>query len=277
MQRRDRLPAPVRRRFGVEPERVELEQVGLNHLTWIRAVRVDGRRPPARAPGDDGDELADGRPACRSSGSVATGAIPSYYLALLRRRGRRSWPRRRPKPTRAEEVMAIEQRPARALPRSDARHEAGAARAPRRRLLQRGRRPADRVALRRARRHPGRRRPRTTAACRGWPTTTSSRSRPGSTATAPIRSRRRRCSPEQVELVSRVKALRAARRPGGASAATGRSPGRRSRPTRSPAIRTGADELLDAILEANAALAAALLPGWLSARAGRPARRPARR
>src|SRR6185295_1100585 len=28
--------------FEVEPERVELEQVGLNHLTWIRAVRVDG-------------------------------------------------------------------------------------------------------------------------------------------------------------------------------------------------------------------------------------------
>ena len=29
-------------RFGVEPERVELEHVGLNHLSWIRAVRVDG-------------------------------------------------------------------------------------------------------------------------------------------------------------------------------------------------------------------------------------------
>src|SRR5918995_5960059 len=28
--------------FGVEPERVELEHVGLNHLTWERAVRVDG-------------------------------------------------------------------------------------------------------------------------------------------------------------------------------------------------------------------------------------------
>jgi 6-phospho-beta-glucosidase len=28
--------------FGVAPERVELEHVGLNHLTWERAVRVDG-------------------------------------------------------------------------------------------------------------------------------------------------------------------------------------------------------------------------------------------
>src|SRR4029079_1325059 len=29
-------------RFGVEPERVELDHVGLNHLTWVREVRVDG-------------------------------------------------------------------------------------------------------------------------------------------------------------------------------------------------------------------------------------------
>ena len=28
--------------FDVEPDRVELEHVGLNHLTWERAVRVDG-------------------------------------------------------------------------------------------------------------------------------------------------------------------------------------------------------------------------------------------
>ena len=27
----------------VEPERVSLEHVGLNHLSWVRAVRVDGR------------------------------------------------------------------------------------------------------------------------------------------------------------------------------------------------------------------------------------------
>ena len=28
--------------FGVEPERVQLEHVGLNHLTWERKVLVDG-------------------------------------------------------------------------------------------------------------------------------------------------------------------------------------------------------------------------------------------
>ena len=51
------------RHLGVEPERVVVDQVGLNHLTWIRAVRFDGRRRPARAAG-----LARGRD-CRAGGS----------------------------------------------------------------------------------------------------------------------------------------------------------------------------------------------------------------
>src|SRR5207248_71245 len=29
--------------LGVEPERVDLEHVGLNHLSWERAVRLDGK------------------------------------------------------------------------------------------------------------------------------------------------------------------------------------------------------------------------------------------
>src|SRR5439155_828955 len=32
----------VARMLGVEPERVLVDQVGLNHLTWVRAVHVDG-------------------------------------------------------------------------------------------------------------------------------------------------------------------------------------------------------------------------------------------
>ena len=43
LQRRDRLPALVRAACsGVEPGEVVVDQVGLNHLTWIRAVQVDG-------------------------------------------------------------------------------------------------------------------------------------------------------------------------------------------------------------------------------------------
>jgi 6-phospho-beta-glucosidase len=93
-------------RFGVEPERVELEQVGLNHLTWIRAVRVDGVDRLPEILTEDGDALAEdiGEPAARMRG---LGVIPSYYLryydntaaVLAEQAGGQ---------TRAEEVMAIE-------------------------------------------------------------------------------------------------------------------------------------------------------------------------
>jgi 6-phospho-beta-glucosidase len=67
------------KRFDVTPERVELEHVGLNHLTWERAVRVDGRDRLPELLGQDGDELAKhvGLPA---EVVRAIAAIPSYYL-----------------------------------------------------------------------------------------------------------------------------------------------------------------------------------------------------
>ena len=95
-------------RFGVEPERVELEHVGLNHLTWIRAVRVDGVDRLPELLDEDGDAIAEdvGVP----PGFVRSlRAIPSYYLryyylfetvlADQRRDGHG---------TRAEEVAKIE-------------------------------------------------------------------------------------------------------------------------------------------------------------------------
>jgi len=96
-------------RFGVEPERVELDHVGLNHLTWIRAVRVDGVDRLPEMLDDDGDAIAEdiGVPA---EFIRALRAIPSYYLryyylfesvlADQRRDGHA---------TRAEEVAKIEQ------------------------------------------------------------------------------------------------------------------------------------------------------------------------
>ena len=59
-------------RFGVAPERVELEHVGLNHLTWERAVRVDGVDRLPELLDADGDELAEDS-ACRSSSSGRSG------------------------------------------------------------------------------------------------------------------------------------------------------------------------------------------------------------
>ena len=73
------LQRRMARRFAVEPDRVQLEHVGLNHLSWERAVRVDGvDRLPELLAGDL-DELADElRLPAELIGWV--GAIPSYYL-----------------------------------------------------------------------------------------------------------------------------------------------------------------------------------------------------
>src|SRR5690348_14667607 len=93
------------KRFGVEPERVELEQVGLNHLTWIRAVRVDGvdRLPELLA--EDAEAVADdvGEPVERLR---TEGMIPSYYLRYYDDEAA-VVAEAKAKPTRAEEVMTI--------------------------------------------------------------------------------------------------------------------------------------------------------------------------
>ncbi len=92
--------------FGVTPERVQLEHVGLNHLSWIRAVRVDGvdRLPELLA--DDPALTADevGLPAELLRD---LGAIPSYYLRYYYATAE-VVAEDRAAPTRAEEVMAIE-------------------------------------------------------------------------------------------------------------------------------------------------------------------------
>jgi 6-phospho-beta-glucosidase len=65
--------------LGVEPGRVFVDQVGLNHLTWIRAVRLDGRDILGELLAEHGDELAEHVELPRSV-LDDLGAIPSYYL-----------------------------------------------------------------------------------------------------------------------------------------------------------------------------------------------------
>jgi 6-phospho-beta-glucosidase len=67
------------RRLGVEPERVLVDNVGLNHLTWVRAVRVDGEDVLPELLAERGVELAAevGLPRWILD---ELGAIPSYYL-----------------------------------------------------------------------------------------------------------------------------------------------------------------------------------------------------
>ena len=65
--------------LGVTPERVVVGQVGLNHLTWIRAVWVDGHDVLDEVIRNYGDAFAHelGLPRALIE---ALGAIPSYYL-----------------------------------------------------------------------------------------------------------------------------------------------------------------------------------------------------
>ncbi len=93
------------RRFGVEPERVELEHVGLNHLSWERAVRIDGTdRLPELL--ERADLLAEETDAPAEL-IRALGAIPSYYLHYYYLTDE-VLEHQRTHPTRAEEVIAIE-------------------------------------------------------------------------------------------------------------------------------------------------------------------------
>ena len=65
--------------LGVAPERVRVDQVGLNHLTWIRSVWVDGNDVLDEVIGTYGDAFAHeiGLPRALIE---SLGAIPSYYL-----------------------------------------------------------------------------------------------------------------------------------------------------------------------------------------------------
>jgi 6-phospho-beta-glucosidase len=92
--------------MGVEPERVLVDQVGLNHLTWIRAVYLDGRDVL-------GEVLAEHMAAAAAQAALPAelirelGAIPSYYLRYFYTEDERLAEMRTEKP-RAQEVAEIE-------------------------------------------------------------------------------------------------------------------------------------------------------------------------
>jgi 6-phospho-beta-glucosidase len=67
------------RLLGVQPDRVLVDQVGLNHLTWVRGVLVDGTDVLPDLLTEHGDELADHVDLPRAL-LERLGAIPSYYL-----------------------------------------------------------------------------------------------------------------------------------------------------------------------------------------------------
>jgi 6-phospho-beta-glucosidase len=67
------------REFGVEPPRVLVDQVGLNHLTWVRRMLLDGEDVLPTLLAEHGDELAAGAGVPRTL-LEDLGVVPSYYL-----------------------------------------------------------------------------------------------------------------------------------------------------------------------------------------------------
>ena len=96
------------REFGAEPDHVELEHVGLNHLTWERAVRVDGvdRLPELL---EQRAELLAEEFRLPADMLRTIGAIPSYYLRYYYLT-RTVLEEQRAGHTRAAHVMDIEAR-----------------------------------------------------------------------------------------------------------------------------------------------------------------------
>jgi 6-phospho-beta-glucosidase len=93
-------------RAGVAPEQVQLEHVGLNHLSWERAVRIDGVDRLPEILDASADELAEEtRVPVELIRQLR--AIPSYYLHYYYRTGQ-VLEEQRSGHTRAQEVMEIE-------------------------------------------------------------------------------------------------------------------------------------------------------------------------
>lgn len=94
--------------LGVEPDRVRLGHAGLNHLSWIRSVELDGEdRLPSMLEGESLDALA-AHVRMPAGLLAATRSIPSYYLHYFYCTDEEFRSQSRPGPHRAQEVQAIE-------------------------------------------------------------------------------------------------------------------------------------------------------------------------
>jgi 6-phospho-beta-glucosidase len=90
----------------VDPERLELDHVGLNHLTWEVGVRLDGEDVLPRLLGEHVDRVA---PATGLPAELVArlGTVPSYYLHYFYEHDA-VVEHQRTHPSRAEEVSEIE-------------------------------------------------------------------------------------------------------------------------------------------------------------------------
>ena len=93
----------------IEPERAQLNTLGLNHLTWHRGLTLDGEELWPRLFASYLEEArAEAGPEWDIHTLESLGMIPNYYLQYFyytdhKLRDQENWP-----PSRAEEVMEIE-------------------------------------------------------------------------------------------------------------------------------------------------------------------------
>jgi 6-phospho-beta-glucosidase len=92
--------------LGVDPGRVVLDHVGLNHLSWTRRINVDGEDQLPLLLADFADALA-ARSGMPADFLRRLGMWPSYYLRFFYEHDH-VVAQQRAKPSRAEEVAAIE-------------------------------------------------------------------------------------------------------------------------------------------------------------------------
>jgi 6-phospho-beta-glucosidase len=92
--------------LGTDPARVSLDHAGLNHLTWLRGVQVDGKELLPELLTAHGEEIAEhaGMPL---SVLHDLGVVPSYYLRYFYFHDEVVG-QERERPSRAAEVAAIE-------------------------------------------------------------------------------------------------------------------------------------------------------------------------
>ncbi|MDC7338967.1 6-phospho-beta-glucosidase [Streptomyces lydicus] len=92
--------------LGVAPDQVELEHIGLNHLTWERSVRVAGEDILPKLLAEHGETIAGDLRLPRTL-LDHLGTVPSYYLRYYYQHDA-VVEELRSKPSRAAEVAAIE-------------------------------------------------------------------------------------------------------------------------------------------------------------------------
>ncbi|HEU4322129.1 MAG TPA: 6-phospho-beta-glucosidase [Roseiflexaceae bacterium] len=102
----------IAQRFQIAPERVAIEQVGLNHLNWVRGITIDGADATEAVLRDYIEHLRHAEEPIHFPPALiqALRAIPSLYLEYFYLESQVLARQASGVPTRAEVVMDVEER-----------------------------------------------------------------------------------------------------------------------------------------------------------------------